>query len=370
MNTYSLIFSNSRNFRLARHSLFWLGWILYYTVFSMMQFYPSYALSSTFFPSLFEIVVSTPLDMIYCYAIIYFLLPRFLNNGRYITMVLLWMLFSVVYFFAFQVYFIYLLPLLRGLDGLPPPYGHKVFNVKYFSWQFFNLFPQINMEGCLAASIKLGKLWHIKKQELDLIKNEKKKIEPLIDNGQIQPVFFADILTRIEILVNEKPLLVAGMIKKIKSLMLYAMYDNNQSSVSLDKELELLQEYVELEKMALDNRVSVTLKINSQGTPEQIAPFIILPVAENAFKQLSLHSLERKSLEIDIKISNGVFNMTLNWSKPGDTSTLYSGRGIVLQNISKRLTLIYPQSHELKVFIEVDRVVITLRINLRKAINN
>jgi hypothetical protein len=61
--------------------------------------------------------------------------------------------------------------------------------------------------------------------------------------------------------------------------------------------------------------------------------------------------------------------MTLAWSKPGDTSTLYSGRGIVLQNISRRLNLIYPQSHELKVFINVTTVVVSLKINLRKAIN-
>lgn len=369
MSTYSLIFSNNRNYRLARHSLFWLGWILYYTIFSMLQM-SKYPYAKTFFPSLFEIVVSTPLDMIYCYSIIYFLIPRFLNNGRYISLVLLWVLFSIVYFFLFQGYFIYILPQLRKLDGLPAPYSYKSLNFKYFAWQFFNLFPQINMEGCLAASIKLGKLWHIKKQELELIKNEKQKIAPLIDEGQIQPVFFADILNRIEIFLNEKPMLAAGMIKKIKSLMLYAMYDNNQSKVNLDKELELLQEYVELEKMALDNRVTINLKITPPSHQEQIAPFIILPIAENAFKQLSLHSIEKKALEIDAKVVNGVFNMTLSWSKPADTSTLYSGRGIVLQNISKRLNLIYPQSHELKVFIKVDNVVITLKINLHKAITS
>jgi len=368
MSTYSLIFSNNRNYRLARHSLFWLGWILYYTIFSVLQM-PRFRYTDTFFPSMFEIIVSTPLDMIYCYAIIYFLLPRYLNNGRYITLVLLWILFSIVYFFLFQCYFIFILPQLRMIDGMPQPYAYRSLTVSYFAWQFFNLFPQINMEGCLAASIKLGKLWHIKKQELELIKNEKKKIEPLIDEGQIQPVFFADILNRIEIFLNEKPMLAAGMIKKIKSLMLYAMYDNNQSKVSLSKEMELLQEYVELEKMALDNRVNINLKINAPGH-EQIAPFIILPIAENAFKQLSLHTIEKKALEIDVRVVSGVFNMTLTWSKPADTSTLYSGRGIVLQNISKRLNLVYPQSHELKVFIKVDSVVITLRINLHKAITS
>lgn len=221
----------------------------------------------------------------------------------------------------------------------------------------------------MAAAIKLGKLWHIKQQELNLVKTEKKKIAPFIENGQVQPFFLADILTRVEILLNEKPMLAAGMIKKIKSLLLYAMYDNNQGKVSLGKELEMLQQYIDLEKTALDNRVLITLKISAPAQQEQVAPFIILPVAENAFKQLSLHTLDRKALEIDIKANTGLFTMLLKWSKPADTSTLYTGGGIILQNISRRLNLIYPQSHQLKVFIEVEHIVVTLKINLRKAIN-
>jgi len=363
MTTYSLIFSNNRNYRLARHSLFWIGWILYYAIFSTLQWH-GYTITRTFFSSLLEIAVSTPLDMIYCYAIIYFLIPQFLNKGRYIALVLLWLLFSIIYFILFEVYYIHVLPVLRGLDGLMKPSYPKS-----FVWEFFNLFSQINMEGCLAAAIKLGKMWHVKQQELDLIKNEKRKITPLVDEGQIQPVFFVDILNRVEVLLNEKPLLVAGMIKKIKSLLLYAMYENNQSRVSLEKELELLQEYVELEKIALDGKVNIILKIIEYARNEQIAPFIILPIAENAFKQLSLHDITAKTLEIEVKSANGVFNMNLTWSKPADTSTLSTGRGIVLQNVSKRLNLIYPQSHELKVFIKVDVVAVTLKIDLRKAIN-
>ncbi|HWB27044.1 MAG TPA: histidine kinase [Chitinophagaceae bacterium] len=367
MSTYSLIFSNNKSNRIARHALFWLSWILYYTIFSTIIWhssYPSYPVTKVFFSSLTEVGTSTPLDMAFCYSIIYFLFPRFLHNGRYISMVLLWLVFSVLFIFLFEVFQRTVVPVFRDLYGMPqspPP--------KSYLYVFFNLFSQINMEGCLAAAIKLGKLWYIKQQELDLIKTEKRKIEPLIEEGQIQPVFFADILNRIEVLLTEKPLLVAGMIKKIKSLLLYAMYENNQSKVSLDKELELLQEYVDLEKMALENKVSIILKINSQGQAEQVAPFIILPITENAFKQLSLHAIERKSVEIDIKVTNGLFVMTLTWSKPGDTSTLYTGRGIILQNISRRLNLIYPQSHELKVFIQVEHVVVSLKIDLHKAIN-
>jgi len=367
MHMYSFIFSNNRSNRLLRHAIFWLSWIAYYTIFSTLSWhdsYPSYSIAKCAVTAFTDVATSTPLDMAFCYTIIYFIIPKFLFTGRYISMVLIWLGLSVLFIFFFEVFQLNIVPLFRDLYHMPQ--NHKP---KSYTWVFFNLFAQINMEGCMAAAIRLGKLWHIKQQELDLIKTEKKKIEPYMEEGQVQPVFFADILTRIEVLLNEKPMLVAGMIKKIKSLLLYAMYDNNQGKVSLDKELEMLQEYIDLEKIALDNRVSITLKINSQGQQEQVAPFIILPVAENAFKQLSLHTIDRKMMEIDVKVNNGYFTMSLTWSKPADTSTLYTGRGIILQNISRRLNLIYPQSHELKVFIEVEHVVVTLKINLRKAIN-
>src|SRR5258708_10725518 len=113
------------------------------------------------------------------------------------------------------------------------------------------------MEGGLAAAIKLGKMWFIKQQELDLIKKEKQKIEPQLQEGKMQPVFLLDALDRVEQLSVVKPSLIPGMVKKIKNLMLYVLYENNMARGSLEKELVLLEEYLVLEKkrMAQDLHV-------------------------------------------------------------------------------------------------------------------
>ena len=280
-------------------------------------------------------------------------------------MVLLWLLFSILFVACFRFYTMNIVPHIRSIDGLPI----KVIHSYSFTWAFFNLFSQINMEGCIAASIKLGKMWYIKQQELNLLKNEKQKIAPQVQDGKMQPVFLINAFNKVALLSNEKPFLIPGMIKKIKNLFLYVIYDNNQAKISLEKEIKILEEYVELEKLGNDEKLNITMKITGNITGEEIAPFIILSLVENSFRQLSLLNLPGKFIDLDLRITDGYLYMTIAWSKPIDTSTLGNGGNAFLQNIDKRLNLLYPQSHELKVIIKTNQFIIDLKIDLHAAIN-
>lgn len=279
-------------------------------------------------------------------------------------MLLLWLFASIFFIVLFELNSIFITPYIRDW------YGIKVkSSTMYYAYDFFVLFSQINMEGCIAASIKLGKLWYIKQQEIDLIKQEKQKIAPSSESGSIQPAFLTDLLSRMEIIANEKPSVAAQSMKKIRQLLLYILYENASSKVSLHKELVLLQEYIDLEKLTADKPVNVNVFISASPSYETIAPFIILPLVENAFKQLSSYQLKDPSLLVNISLQNEIIDIKLNWDKPIETSSLTNGRNIILQNISKKLQLIYPQSHELKMMIEAEKILLELKINLKKAIN-
>jgi len=363
MTINSLVFSNNRRYRIARHSLFWLLWIIYYTVFNMVYWQGHHPFGPTLGASLVEVTLSTPLDMVFCYSIIYFLLPRFLYKGHYIQMALLWMLFSFLFILAFRWYNHQIVPHIREIFDMPPP----VFS-KNVPWVFLNLFYQINMEGGLAAAIKLGKMWAIKQQELDLLKKEKQHTEPTQEAGALQPVFLIDALDKVEQLSVVKPSLIPGMMKKIKNLLLYVIYDSNLASVSLEKELSLLEEYIGLEKVSSPNDLRVNVKIMGKPSGEYIAPFILLPLLENGFRQLAaLHVVER-CMDVEVRVDDGHFNMKLGWSKPIDSSTLMNGNSLPLQHLGKRLNLVYPESHELKVMITTERFIVNLKINLNRAI--
>jgi LytS/YehU family sensor histidine kinase len=258
-----------------------------------------------------------------------------------------------------------IIPYIRGWFGLPKP--TKPGN---YYWLFLALFSQINMEGCMAAAIKLGKLSFIKQQEVDLLRNEKNRLPAQMDKTEMQSMFLVDIINRVEEMAVQKPMLVPGMIKKIRTLMTYIIYENKKNKVDLKKELELIKEYVELEKCTRDNIIDVNLLISGNADSQSIASFILFPCIQNAFKQVSCLDIDDKKITIDIKVkNNNVLELMTSWSKPLDTSTLAEGKNIILQNLNKRLSLIYPQSHELKVFILVNEIITNLKIDLKTAVN-
>jgi sensor histidine kinase YesM len=324
-----------------------------------------YGFTLSFFESFTEVAESTPLDMCFCYFIIYFLLPEFLYKGRYIGMLFLWLAASIFFIVLYELNATLIVPYIRGWFGLKT----SISTPASYVWDFFTLFSQINMEGCMAASIKLGKLWYIKQQEIDLLKEEKERIQPHDEKGLIHPAFLTDLLTRMENIANDNPMVAAQSMKKIRHLLLYILYENASAQVSLQKELSLLQEYIDLEKLTNDREIEMHTVVDAVPDHQTIAPFIILPLVENAFKQVSVFALDKSQVHLNIQLHQDVLHLVLSWSKPIDTSSLTNGRNVILHNISRRLKLIYPQSHELKMMIETEKIVVKLKLNLKKAIN-
>ena len=110
------------------------------------------------------------------------------------------------------------------------------------------------------------------------------------------------------------------------------------------------------------------VKITGNLSGERIAPFIILPMEENGFRQLASLDEPEKCMELEVQVDDGHFHMKLGWSKPIDSSTLMNGNTLSLQHIGRRLNLLYPESHELKVTITTGQFLVSLKINLNRAI--
>ncbi|MHA4811843.1 histidine kinase [Flavitalea flava] len=364
MSLNSLVFSNNPRYRIARHSLFWILWIIYYTALQIVYWHNKYDFAKNFASSLVEVIISTPLDMIFCYSIIYFLIPRYLYKGHYIKMTLLWILLSITFIVSYEGYVHYLLPPIRQYFGMPHPAS-----TMSLYWTFLYLFYQINMEGGLAAAIKLGKTVFIKQKELDLIKKEKQTIVPYLQEGKMQPVFLINALDRVEQLSISSPTLIPEMMKKIKNLLLNVIYDNNQASVSLEKELASLEEYVELEKTGAPGNLGVRFHVTGNPSGKQISPFILLPIVENGFRQLACLNLSEKLINLEIRVADGNFRMKLSWNKPNDSSTLTGLDRPSLQSIGNRLNLLYPRSHDLKIIITSGHFMIDLQMDLHGAVN-
>lgn len=363
MNLYPLIFSNNNNYRITRHAIFWLMWITYYTIISTYGLEKNFPLLNRFFASLTEVALSTPLDMLFCYAIIYLLIPKLLFNGKYISMIFLWLLFSIIFFILFETYLSEAVPYIRRWFNLPKPKTPS----NYY-WIYFSLFSQINMEGCLAAAIKLGKISFIKQKEIDLLINEREKLMTKTNNTGMQPLFLTEIIDRVSLMAMQGPVNISDILKKIRNLIINILYQNTNAKVSLKKELELVKEYIELEQCSREEAIEVNLSMSGIES-ENIAPFVLLQCIQNAFNQVSALNIPDKKLDIIIKVVNRCLEVLISWNKPLYTSSYIEGKNITLLNLSRRLKLIYPESHEIKVIIEVEKVIFSLRIDLKGAIN-
>ena len=79
-------------------------------------------------------------------------------------------------------------------------------------------------------------------------------------------------------------------------------------------------------------------------------------------------NISAKKIDIQLNIINKILDVLISWNKPMFTSTLINGKNIIPRNLNNRLKLFYPQSHEIKALIEVEKIIISLKIDLKGAI--
>jgi hypothetical protein len=324
MNINSLVFSNNPSWRWSRHVCFWSLWILYDTIFVTLS-WPKYPFAKAVVPAFLVELFSFPMDMAFCYSIIYFVIPRFLYKGMYLQMIAAWLGLSLIYIVCYRVYSDKVPAILYASFGMP----YRMHSAS-FLWDFFYLFSQINMEGCMAAAIRLGKMWYIKQRESEIFLDREKKQEQLTVQGSIyrpQPAFLLRALEKTEQYARVKPEAIPGTMQKIRELYSYTMYANNWPEVSLAKELEMLKVYVELEKLGSSDGIKVSLELPDLTAEKKIAPLIILSIAENSFRHLSLSGPGPKTIDITASLLESNFEMDISWSKQDDTSALTNDWG-------------------------------------------
>jgi sensor histidine kinase YesM len=361
---YKLVFSNNTRFRIARHILFWFIWISFY---AFAKSYQMAELDHLSFTSVFplawlEILIQIPIDIAFCYLVLYFLLPKLFLKGRYIYFIFLWLILLFTSAALQHLYYFWAIPKFRIAFGLKPPYARgSVFLGALM------IVGSLNAEGAFAAAIRLGKLFFIKEKETDLLLKEIKRINPEGSQAQetsLQPTFLYNVLNRLYSMPVKEDIDPAETIKKINDLILYAGYDAKKTMLPLSKELDALNEYIELEKLSYDYPVHVSYQITGQPGNKMIIPYVLIPLVENAFSSMGRAGDEPPSLDIEVRIQDDDFFVKIRSSKSSESSTLLGQKNINVLNIERRLQLRYPGGYQLKKVIEPEKLELTLQLDL------
>ena len=368
MDQHPFIFSNKLTFRLTRHILFWFCWWIFCTIlYSYLPIPEIFPYSSRLIISAAEALIFLPIHMFIAYSMVYFLVPYLLIKGHYIysiiAVAILFLITGVLNAFLSphvgQIRNLILDPIFR--NPLPERYSPKSFHYSMMA----GLRGGVTVAG-LAAAIKLMKHWFVKEQRNLQLQKENTEAQLQLLKAQVHPHFLFNTMNNIYSYTQNTSPVGAKLVMGLSDLLRYILYAGNQTLVPLNKELKMLEDYITLEQVRYDERLDVQLKFPNNSEGLYIAPLLLLPLVENCFKHGLSNMVEQPWISLRISIDSNCMSMKLVNGKAKGYEMSGTTSGIGLKNVQKRLELLYPQKHLLKITDEEDVFIVDLKVELEQ----
>jgi two-component system, LytTR family, sensor kinase len=223
---------------------------------------------------------------------------------------------------------------------------HHPFN--FWRTAFFPFYPAV-MAFALSSSVRITMEWFKNERQKKEMEAEKLSSELAFLKSQVNPHFLFNILNNICSLARKKSDETENAIIKLSQIMRYMLQDSKDEKVSLEKEMEYLQSYIELQRLRLPDAVKIDF--TTEGRPElfSIEPLLLIPFVENAFK----HGVSyQDSSEIRIRLlcrGQMLYFSVENHIAKHQGGAIEQGSGIGLKNVMRRLELLYPGRHQLRI---------------------
>ncbi|OSZ78891.1 hypothetical protein CAP35_11760 [Chitinophagaceae bacterium IBVUCB1] len=182
--------------------------------------------------------------------------------------------------------------------------------------------------------------------ELRKAKEEKLNTEIAFLKAQINPHFLFNTLNSIYSLALTKSDKAAPAVVKLSSLMRYSISDSDKVKVPLSKELAYITNYIELQKLRLSSKVRLQYNVSGGGVLKEIAPFLLIPFVENAFKH-GVNAEEDSVIDIAISIADDKLLMQTTNNKVYVQQDEEARTGLGINNTKQRLKLLYRDKHKL-----------------------
>lgn len=227
----------------------------------------------------------------------------------------------------------------------------------------FNLFPYLFI---LAASTAYRVI--IDKIEADKLLKESEnvnlKTELSFLRSQVSPHFMFNVLNNMVALARKKSEQLEPSLIKLSSLMRYMLYEADEETVPLEKEIEYLQSYIDLQQQRFGKNVQVDVSMEALDGNYEIEPMLLIPFVENAFKH-GTGIIECAQIIIDLHVRNNILYFSVRNKYNADRQDVKDKTsGIGLTNVKRRLNLLYGTNHTLLITKQDNWFVASLQLNL------
>lgn len=299
-----------------------------------------------------------PITSLITFYPIYFMLGPVIRQKKKLTPVIILVLVTA-FLIPLRIGIEYLFWKYIGYNHLKPDFKLELTPI----W-WFNSGRMVLIYGMYALLINLAVGWYESQKLKSAMLVEKQTSELALLRSQVNPHFLFNTLNNIYSLVYKKSDDAPEAIMKMSAIMRYMLYDATTDKVLLEKEIEYLKSFIELEKLRIRHRDFVELTVSGVVEDRTIAPMLLIPFVENAFKHGS-KNMGIPGIWVNLQIEPDTMRFeVVNYIRPKNTVVKDSSGGIGLTNIRRRLNLLYPGKHQLDITSDDTRyhVYLTLMI--------
>jgi sensor histidine kinase YesM len=205
--------------------------------------------------------------------------------------------------------------------------------------------------------------WYQRQHTISELEKEKTMTELDLLKQQINPHFFFNTLNNLYAMSLTQDEETPDTILKLSELMRYVIYQGQQAEVPLQSEIKYLQDYLDLQQIRLHQQADISFYIHNEQADLMVAPLLFIILLENAFKHGIEPAEEASFLAIELTVSDRQLIFKCRNSKAA-SATADKTSGIGLQNLRRRLELLYPDRHELQLQTREKEYVATLKLKL------
>ena len=332
--------------RTLQHILFWVSHLVFYAL-----LYGSFA--DNYEQTFLEEAIYLPVKIAFTYFTLYYLLPNLLLVGKYVSFTL-WFLAASFLAGIVQRYVAF------NFD-YPIYYPEALQDPLFYFPKVVKMFVAIYPVTFVAVAIKLLKYWYANQHTQQVLAQEKLEAELKFLKTQIHPHFLFNTLNNLYALTLKKSDKAPETVLKLSELINYMLYECVGDEVLLSKEIKFIRNYIDIEKMRYGDKLDVDMRVNGEVTERKIAPLILLPFVENCFKHGASEALQQSWVKLTVDILPTVTIIKVENNKASDNGH-GKKEGIGIQNVKRRLDLLYPGQHELKIMNGEETFLVILTI--------
>ncbi|HEY0677711.1 MAG TPA: histidine kinase [Chitinophagaceae bacterium] len=358
MTLHDFIFTNERPAKYYRHIAFWLGQCIFWGFWAAIFFFEPLWEFLNFQLRNKQYFI---LDISYTYAIAYYFYPRFIL-GRQRKRFLI-----PVFIFTAVTYILFILHLFWIHDLINKQRDEQLLMAWFFSMNFIISGPPVVC--AMFLTIKMLKNYYIKMHEKIILIQENANAELQLLKAQVHPHFLFNTLNNIYSFSINQSLQAGILVNKLSGMLNYMIHECDEKLVLLEKELKLIEDYMGLEKVRYGKRLNMEVNIHGDFENKLIAPLLMIPFVENCFKHGTSQMLRHPWVKLEITCIADQLFFNLSNSKPSLTAADKLNKGIGLNNVKKRLQLLYPGKHQLDISETENMFMVNMQIMIEENVS-